>query len=191
MSSNTDFDPNDFGQASDLMESVAGNLKGISLDGAELVGKLSLMLDAALRKIAQIPALLDDHSELTNQARNIAEAIQMHGTKVGGPRHVRLLLDLCNVIDGRSIRQPGAKPKKEKPEPAEIPADALTVQQAMRMLGCEYQQHLADKIGVNVRTIGIWRDEHGGVIPKKWADKVRILAKCQPDPVVMVGEVAA
>ena len=30
MSSNTDFDPNDFGQASDLMESVAGNLKGIS-----------------------------------------------------------------------------------------------------------------------------------------------------------------
>ena len=27
---NTDFDPNDFGQASDLMESVAGNLKGIS-----------------------------------------------------------------------------------------------------------------------------------------------------------------
>ena len=44
---------------------------------------------------------------------------------------------------------------------------------------------------MNVRTIGIWRDEHGGVIPKKWADKVRILAKCQPDPVVMVGEVAA
>ena len=35
---NTDFDPNDFGQASDLMESVAGNLKGISLDGAEMVG---------------------------------------------------------------------------------------------------------------------------------------------------------
>ena len=26
---NTDFDPNDFGQASDLMESVAGNLRGI------------------------------------------------------------------------------------------------------------------------------------------------------------------
>ena len=69
--------------------------------------------------------------------------------------------------------------------PTEIPADALTVQQAMRMLGCEYQQHLADTIGVNVRTIGIWCDEHGGVIPKKWADKVRILAKCQPDPVVM------
>lgn len=183
-----DFDPSDISQADDLMLAAAKLIPGMTLKQAETVGRMASMLDFATKRLARISSAAGkDHDELAGTARGIASAIRQHGMKFGGPRHVRLLEDLADAALGRYVGP--VKPATAITRPED---EGMTIEEAMRMLGAVGQQALADRIGVHVRTIGIWRDERGGILPMKWADKVRGMVR-PVDAVAMgmVGEVAA
>lgn len=184
-----DFDPSDISQADDLMLAAARLIPGMTLKQAETVGRMASMLDFATKRLARISAAAGkDHDELVGTARGIAAAICQHGMKFGGPRHIRLLEDLADAALGRYVGP--VKPAAVRiTRPAD---DGMKIEDAMRILGVIGQQALADRIGVHVRTIGIWRDERGGILPMKWADKVRGMSRTvDAVEMGMVGEVAA
>lgn len=53
----------------------------------------------------------------------------------------------------------------------------MTIQQAMRALGCTTQRQLAIALGVNYQNIQYWRKKREGYLPQPWPEVIRARAQ--------------
>lgn len=174
--------PEDLNQ---VMLALAGRMGGMSREQAGLIAQLSVIAQQAVNKLAHIDAkaAAAEVGELVRIASGRALAMRKFGGIMRGPDDAALIEDLCDQVLAF------ARASKLKPKPA-IPADVMTVEQAMTLTGSRTFGQLANRVGYRSQAIvSNWRA--AGRVPDKIAEKIRRFP--HPDRVVagMVGEVAA